>query len=163
VVELLNTCLKDHSALLRRLEAVLNVWFYLQLLKYSIDYFTPYWLGREQPILVHLSASYYTKFESELMQHAMLCIVMVFMSTYWLAHFLLFRNGVKLSAAAQNVKRVLFLITKNLLYLPLLTTVLRYFIPNPASFLHPTKSTLLTTTTPASFCSSSPSWAACLS
>jgi hypothetical protein len=91
---LLKTNPKVPAAPLRKLEAALDVWFYLQLLKYSIDYFTLYWLGHEQPVLVHLNAAYYSKFESELAQRVLLYLAVAFMNIYWLAHFLLFRYEV---------------------------------------------------------------------
>jgi hypothetical protein len=163
VVELLATNPKEHSVGLRRVEIVLDVWFYLQLLKYSIDYFTLYWLGREQPILVHLNASYYSIFVSELVLQMMLYIAVAFMNIYWLAYFLLFKYEVKLSATGQNMKRILFSVTKNVLFLPLITIILRYCLNNSACSLPQTKSTFLTTATPPFYCSSSSCWAVCLS
>lgn len=99
---------------------------YVQLLKFSIDYLTPFWLGTYQPLFAFLDLSHYFRYASPEAHNIILFVCLAYMNLYWIVHMLIFLSGRKLTNLSLNFKRLYFLLTKNLLFLPLLNSVFRY-------------------------------------
>lgn len=102
----------------------------MQLLRFSIDYLTPFWLGTFQPLLSYLDLSYYFRSVSPNAHDIVIMVCLGYINLYWIVHLIIFLTGRKLSNLSLNFKRLYFLLTKNLLFLPLLNSVYRYLSPH---------------------------------
>ena len=112
------------------IEIVLDFWFYLTMLKYSVDYFTPIWIDKEQPILSYLDPSFSLKLFTPNIREIFLYFTLSYITLYWMLPLMMFLNDVKRSNLALNANRMIFLITKNVLLLPMLQIVLSLFVIN---------------------------------
>ena len=109
---------------------MLDFWFYLTMLKYSVDYFTPIWIDKEQPIFSYLDPSFSLRLFKPNTRDIFLYFTFSYITVYWLLPLVMFLNDVKRSNLALNVNRMVFLITKNVLLLPMLQIVLSLFVIN---------------------------------
>lgn len=96
------------------------------MLKFCIDYYSLSWFGSIQPIFLYLDFSYYLGSVSESSYQLVLILALIYMNLYWLITLSLFIMGKKMSTVTQNMKKVFFLLSKTILYMPLLNIVLRY-------------------------------------
>jgi len=99
---------------------------YFQVLRYSIDYFTANWLGSITPIFSYLDLSFLLSYASTSVQQIAFVLALVFMNLYWIIPFTLFLSKKEYSNVAMNVQKFVFIVAKNVLFLPLLNIVIRY-------------------------------------
>lgn len=125
MLQLLKTDVKVNLIPLNAIELILECLQYFMLFRFSIDYFTSTWLGDPQPIFSYLDLSYYLRFASQNACSITVIVSLIYMNLYWLVHVVIFFADKKLSNIALNVKKLIFIITKNLFFLPLLNIVLR--------------------------------------
>ena len=117
-MKLLAMDVKVYSLPFFRLEIALEILFYLQLLKFSVDYFPGAWFGGPQAILLYLDLSYYLNFVSPTSFFDFLIVCMVGMSLYWMLPLLLYLYGIERSNSLANANKAVYLLAKNVLLLP---------------------------------------------
>ena len=103
---------------------------YLLVLKFSIDYFTLNWLGYNQAFFSYLDLSYYLNLASANTYNLTLIVCLVFMNLYWIVQVFVFMLGKTYSNTLSNVRKFIFIFTKNILLLPLLNVVIEYISLN---------------------------------
>jgi hypothetical protein len=115
------------------------------VLRYSIDYFTLNWLGYYAPIFTYLDLSFYIKFVTPTTQQIIFSLALLFLNIYWILPLSLFLSGRTLSNLQQNIRRFMFIVARNLLFLPLLNIVLSQFsnVVDPFHTQYPTPSIIL--------------------
>ena len=96
------------------------------MLRYSIDYLTPNWLAQTTPIFSYTDLSYYLTYASPAVQQLIFALAVVFINLYWILPLSLFLSRREHSNWGMNLQRFLFILTKNVLFLPLLNIVIRY-------------------------------------
>lgn len=99
---------------------------YLQILKFSIDYFTTDWLGYSQPIFSFVDVSYYLNFTNSDTYQLIFMLSIAYMNLYWMVLLFFFMVDKKLSNLALNIKKFVFVVNRNLLMLPFFNIVLKY-------------------------------------
>jgi hypothetical protein len=110
---------------LHALEVVLEFIPYLQILKFSIDYFTMEWVGYQQPIFSFLDASYYLNFSSSNTYQLVFLLSIAYMNLYWMVLLFFFMAGRKLGSIGLNIKKFVFIVNRNLLLLPFFNLILK--------------------------------------
>ena len=96
------------------------------MLKYSIDYFSHKWIGREQPIFSYLDISFYSISMSQNIKEIILYLTLTYITLYWLVQLIVFLYINELPNLAQNIKKGVFMVTKYIFFVPFFGTILRY-------------------------------------
>jgi hypothetical protein len=125
LLPLLQTNVEVSVIPLHAIEVIFEFIPYLQILKFSIDYFTMDWLGYTQPIFSFLDASYYLNFASSSTYQLVFILSIVYMNLYWIVLLSFFLVGKKYSTLGQNLKKSAFIISRNLLLLPFFNLILK--------------------------------------
>ncbi len=63
---------------------------YVQLLRFSIDYLTDFWLGRYQPMLAYLDLSHYFRSVNPGAHNIVIFVCLAYMNLYCLIHLIIF-------------------------------------------------------------------------
>lgn len=98
---------------------------YLQILKFSIDYFTLDWLGYSQPIFSFLDASYYLNFANSSAYQLAFLLSIAYMNIYWMLLLFLFVADRQLGPLGMNIKKFVFILNRNVLLLPFFNLILK--------------------------------------
>ena len=115
----------DHALLpLNHIEIILEFVPYLLVLRYPIDFFTIDWLGYYCPIFSYFDLSFYLGFVGDTFQQVALVLALLFATLYWAVPLSLYLAKHSISNTGMNFRRIVFLVTRNLLYLPILNVVL---------------------------------------
>jgi hypothetical protein len=77
-----------------------------------------------------LDLSYYLNLAGAQTFNIVLVVSLTFMNLYWIIHVLIFLAGKTLSNAQSNARKLVFMVTKNVLLLPLLNVVIEYINAN---------------------------------
>ena len=126
VVRLLDTHVEEHTLPLGVIEVVLDCIPLIQILKFPIDGLSDKWTDKEQPLFSYLDLGYaFNGVETESYQ-SVLAAAIIFMNAYWLFHLVIFATGFEWGRVSSNARKLFFLITKNLLFLPLLNLIVGY-------------------------------------
>lgn len=125
VLQLFKTNTKGNILPLGLIEFLLEGLFNLQLLRFAIDYYTQDWLGYDQPALCYLDLSFYFRSIAPNNHHIVIAVAIAYMTIYLLTRLIVFLRGKASSNIALNLLRLYFIVTKNLLFIPLVNSVLR--------------------------------------
>ena len=138
LLPLFTTQVPQHPLSLSRLELLLYVFNYLQLLKFPFDYHSDTWLGQEQTALfVHLDPSFYTKGVTE---STILVGCVVVMNVYVWVQVVVFLVGVEYSSWMVFARKVTFLLCLHVLLIPFLRIIIGYKFIYSGSFRRATSS-----------------------
>jgi hypothetical protein len=106
------------------IEMIFEIIFYLQALKYSVDYFTPQWVGAYRPVFSYFDLSFYLANSSAFVYQSALIAAIVLMNAFWVVQLSMFLLGKEYSNRAANVRKLILIVTKNVLFLPFVNVVL---------------------------------------
>ena len=124
MVGALDTHVAEHTLPLGPLEVVLDCLPLIMILKYPIDCFTLEWIGETQPIFSYMNLGYALNSASdEVYKHTIIGTIL-FMNAYWISQVILFGCGFQWGRVGGNIRKLTFLIIKNVFFLPLVNTVL---------------------------------------
>jgi len=82
------------------------------------------WLGYQQPVFSFLDASYYLNLADISIFPIVFISALVYMNLYWIVQLSVFVTGQGYSNTAANLRKFMFMFSKNVLFLPLFNVVL---------------------------------------
>ena len=91
-----------------------------------MDYQTVAWVGYELPIFSYLDLSYYVNLTTSEGYTIILVISIIYMALFCLVQVIIYLLGVSYSTLAANIRKIIFIVTKNVLFLPFLNIILKY-------------------------------------
>jgi hypothetical protein len=107
------------------IELILDVIFYTQMLKYSVDYYPAYWFGNNQPVFLYLDLSYYFNYVSANAYFGSLVAIIAIINLYWIAPLFLHLNQIERTNPVNNLLKMVFHLFKSVLVLPLINSLLK--------------------------------------
>ena len=114
------------------IEVITEVICYLQVFKYPIDHFSKHWFGKTTALFLWLDPSYYTQFGSEVVFDVALVVTLFLMLFYMALPIMLQLFWPERTHVQANVIRVVYLVVKNALLVPIIGMTLGYSFPKPA-------------------------------